>query len=171
MNNGNFKAYAVGLLDALLVIGLLLLLSSHAEAHRGKVTEPLPVHTIGRIGPVGGVGARVSALVWSVPRTPFEGNNRPVEFIFQWPHLPSVAEQQVKMAQEKLAVYIAEQAEKAVERRKALELQADWEAFWKAVGLALMLVGGVSIVGYGWPSRTFKSPSDRGKISSKENGV
>lgn len=156
---------SIGLITAIAVVLALLFLSSKAEAHRGEVTKTLSIFNAGGKRILGDTSNRVSALVWEVPTSAFEHVNRPVEFLLQWPRLPSIADVQIKIAKEKLAEYVARWAEEKEEKRKALELKYDWEAFQKALGLCLVLSGAFLAFIYGRPSKTFKSPSDKGEIT------
>ena len=156
--NSKYLDFYVQLIAGLVVALIAgMLLSSLAEASHGQRTKPVPIHTLGSSWSVGNSSFVVGTLVWEAPRETFERHHRPIELIFQWPKLPSIAEQQIRLAQDKLAVFLAEQAVEHDKKRQQLELQYDWEALKKAAALALILIGLFLSVIYGRPRRVFKS--------------
>lgn len=159
------------LLAVVMLITVIFLSLAHAEASHGNTAKPLNLFDISGSTGHSGVSNRVATLVWTGPRTAFEGTNPPVEYVLEWPRLPSIEEVEVKIAEAKLAQYVSERAKKAQEARRAVELRLDWEAFWKAVGLSLIILGGFLTFIYGSIRRVFETPSREKKISGNKTGV
>lgn len=135
---------SLGILAGIIVllwVLAIIFLSSIAEAHRGDVTKPVPIPHASPVWRVIDVGPRTAALYWEVPRTPFERPQEPVRFILQWPQLPTVAETHIKLAQERLQVYMAVEIKNREEAHKSLQNKVEAEELVKTLAFVVLLLG------------------------------
>lgn len=141
---------SVGLFAALVVVVSLLLSSCRVEASHGSHFTPITVGFDGQRNRVDGGLERYSALVWAPTRSVFDSPQPPVRFIYVWPKLPSTTEQQARIAYDRLAELVVRVEKEKAEEKARLELQLDWEAGRKALGLAVLCLGVIVTVAFGF---------------------
>lgn len=144
-------AMAAAIVILLVVITLIFLSSTRAEASRGP--SGIIVYDCCRaVNPKSGTSYRTVALAFqSNARSVFERGTEAVEYVLQWPHLPSVAEQLIKVAQERLSLLMVAAADEkaAPQRHRAL---VERRRLSVAVGMACFF-GGLMLAISLWPYR------------------
>ncbi len=129
---------------AIAVILTVIFLSSRpAGASHGPTGYVISDCCIGTHRATGTSYRTVALVLQSRSRSVFETGTRPVELILSWPQLPSVTQEHIRLAQQRLAVVMAaHQAPKHVRASASDGLKS--QQTWRAIGMAC-LFGGIMI--------------------------
>lgn len=150
MNNKYIDGYvSLGILVAIIVMLVALFLSScSAEAHYGTFERGYSVAPVRHQWGDSRLSADAAGL-YIFERDPFEQASTkgvpPVLYLFIWPRLPSVAEQNIRMANDRLRE-VVHQMDEVKARRAYTSLMLDWQRLWLALGEGLLALGIISVI-------------------------
>lgn len=146
-----FYVFWALLLGIFIILAAIFLSSRPAEASRGDFGE-LVQHCCRGVHPRSGTSYRTIALVLqSQARPVFETGTASVGYVLQWPQLPSVADQFIKAARDRLADVMVATADAKNEPRRHRAL-VERRRLSIATGMACFF-GGLLLVIALWPYR------------------
>lgn len=125
------------------IVGVVFLssiggVSAEARTNDGQASVSVASESLHRVLYDGGSSNdwSYSLLSAAVPRSAFERNHPPIAYVAIWPELPSVSEQMVKLASDRLRTLIEDKA-----KAERPPVHFDWDAFWETVAGCFILAG------------------------------
>lgn len=148
-------AYVIAsiMLGIIMVIVAIFLSSARAEASHGPAGQVITDYWGDPYSARVRSDNRVAAIVYSEEQSVFGRGATPIEYILQWPELPTVAEQAIRIARQRLSLFMAATANAKAERAALV----DWKHTINAVGMACIAAGLMLLITV-WPSKRDSDP-------------